>query len=946
MADTTDDDALNVLPLSRLSSSMLGDDVPVPDAVSSGDAAVDTPASSGAAPTAADAMTAGVPPAAAAAKPSTPVVSDLAQLGAIKKAVDSGDPLAIAAATSKSPDLAKLQQLQHLLSPAAATPGGGSPAAAAPPVPMPSAPPASAPGFSPIPALVSDVQSPDGLPPGAPSPSLPGAPVDGSPGAPVGIPAGAGPSPSAPFPPPPGPSSADAISGGTAPGVINTPGLTMSIDGPPRSVGALPPTDEYGQSLGAVAGMTDPQASQWAQNATPQAILEQKRLLDVRQRNQLLHRSAEADAENLRQLKQDQTDFAAANAAAQAKSNRIVADAIKMATTKTDPNRYLSTRSAGRRLLDIALAVAGGLVQARSGPGARNIGMDLVQKEIDKDIDAQKQDIENGNHALGIRQNAVAEEFKRNGNLFEATEKVRLATYEAVTRRLETEQQNFDPRGTSFISYATSINDLRGKAAEHVEKIREQSVKEDLEQRKEAREKATANSSITHQRREEGIAEARLGLDANKQKTDNQVWSPQQLSAINPGQPVPPIAMSNADYGKWLTNQKTGGELQQQAKQESDRQADRDRQFTIGSVTPRLATDKSGRPIAGPDGQPQLEYKPLTNDNGEPWRVADQGEHKVISDKYLAASEVSDIINEILDIRGKVGGESGVFNSDESQRLKVLQNRLTILQKSGTQGMSSDEDMNKLVAAAGAEDVSSFRDKAAGLKEALQRTSTELNKTLRIAKYTGPAISFANPYSAPAAKPTDQDIRDEDLLKKPAGVGDEDAAFKRDVLEEYRRQTIGMSPEERQTFEDLPLTDERLRTANLSYKPSPNGDVLGYDINESDPKRVKSNIELSLGQRQLINDVAARFDPNATIGQQRRIAELGQAARGDDAAADKARKLLEKVSTDAHTGRLRGLAKQALEDAATGSIPDTTAGGGPVTSSAAYETIPPPKGKR
>lgn len=959
MADPTPDDPTGTLPWNWVPSSWR------PDATPAADAAAPTPevdtstAASSAAPSDADAKAAGVTPASKPdepAKKATPVLSDLQKFAAVSKAVASGDPLAIAgAAGGTTPDLAKLQAVQQLV-------GGHPGAPAAPPMigaaPVASAaagaPPATDPMFSPIPPLVGAVQDPSGAgapplpggPPGPPPPPGVGLPPPGSTASGAGMPdavTGAAP---ALAPPPAPPVVPDAISGatpaypGTGPTVANTPGLTFSMEGGPGA-GPLPPTDEYGQPLGKIASLDDAQAKRWAETAAPDELLEQQRLLEVRQRNKAMKDAAEADAKSLASLKQDQADLAKANAASQMKSDRIVADAIAMATKKTDPNRWLSTRTAGQRLRDILLAAAGGLIQARQGPGARNIGMDMVQQEIDRDIDAQKQDIENGKHALGIRQNAVAEEFKRNGNLYEAAEKVRLATYEAALNRMKSEQQNFDPRGTSFLNYGNAIRDLQGKAAEHVEKIRTAAFEEDMKAREAVRKQQETAATIAHQRNEDSVAFGRLGLDRDKQKTENQVWSPQQLAAINPNLPVPPIAMTQKEFGSWLGNQKTGSEMGQQTQQEIDRQNDRVRQFSIGTVTPRLATDKEGKPVLGDNGLPQLQHGPLLNADGKPWLVSDTGEHKALSDKLLAASEVSDMINEILSIRNKVGGESGVFNSDEYQRLKVLQNRLTILQKSGTQGMSSDEDMQKLVAAAGAADVTSFRDKSAGLKEALQRTETEFNKAMRIGNYTGPSIKFPNPYGAPEAGETAQDIRDEDLFKKPAG-GNEAAAFKNDFLAEYRRRTADLSPDERRAFEDHPLTEDEVSNARFSLAPNAGGQHWVEDINEPDNNRVHTNLSLSPQQRAILNDVASKFDPNATVAQQSRIAELEAAARGSDKAGEDARTLLGKLATDGHTKRLRELAKAALQTAATNSIPDSESAPEPGGATPAYETLPPP----
>lgn len=938
-----DDDKLKVLPTSIAPDVVAAAPPPPPPPPTS--------SSAGAAPSAADQA---VADATVAAAPSTPVVSDLAAAPSAAAA-----PAAAGKAADKKPpnDLAKVRAIQDII---AGTAPGAPTAGPAPVVGVPLAaapPPATPPTFNPIPPLVADVQpssapgmvQPGAIGPGLPPPRPSGAPIGGAAQGPL-PPPGAVPDavsavgPQAPqFPPPDAITGATLAAPGTGPTVATTPGLTFGLDGQGPGAGPLPPTDEYGQPLGPVAGMTDEQAAAWAENAKPEQLLEQKRLLDLRKSNTAIRKQAEAEAENLRALRENEANLAKANAAAQAKADRIVNDAMAMAAKKPDPNRYMSTRTAGQRLRDILLAVAGGLLQARQGPGARNIGMDMVQREIDQDIEAQKQEIENGRYAIGVRQNAVAEEFKRNGNLYEAAEKVRLATYAAAINRMQTEQQNFDPRGTSFLNYAASISDMRARAADRVEKIRKESFEEDLKKRKEERDDMTAKATIRHQQNEDAIAAGRFGLERDKHRTENQVWTPQQLAVINPGLPVPPISMTNKEYSAWLSNQKTGSEMSNQAQQQADRQSDRERQFSIGSVKPRVAVDAKGKPVVGDDGLPQVSFAPLVNADGKTFLAANEGQHKTLSAKYLAASEITDILNEVSAIRDRTGGESKVWNSDDYQRLKQLEARLSVLAKSGTEGMSSDEDMRRLVSTLGAEDLTSFRARAAGLEEAKRHTKTELNKALRIANYTGPEIDFPNPYAAPTSKKSGDDIRDEDLLKKPAG-GDPEAAFKRDVLDEYKRRTLNMSPEERKAFDQgTPLNEAKINEAAFSFRPDASGNVPGYDLNEPDAKRVKTNIEISVAQRELLNDVAARFDAGASLAQQRRIADLAVEMRNGGAAGERARELLGKVATSAHTQRLRALASQALSEAASSSMPETPPVM-PADQSPAYETLPPPGG--
>ena len=62
------------------------------------------------------------------------------------------------------------------------------------------------------------------------------------------------------------------------------------------------------------------------------------------------------------------------------------------------------------------------------------------------------------------------------------------------------------------------------------------------------------------------MARARLALEASKAKAEQQTYTPEQLAAISPGIPVPPIPMTLAEHGKWLATQHTGEELKTAAR--------------------------------------------------------------------------------------------------------------------------------------------------------------------------------------------------------------------------------------------------------------------------------------------------------------------------------------------------------------------------------------------
>ncbi len=163
----------------------------------------------------------------------------------------------------------------------------------------------------------------------------------------------------------------------------------------------------------------------------------------------------------------------------------------------------------------------------------------------------------------------------------------------------------------------------------------------------------------------------------------------------------------------------------------------------------------------------------LKNKGDKQYLAPDADSARLTRKKVAAAREVTDMLDQVLAIRDKVGGESAIVNSDEFQKLKLLQSRLVKIEKSGTEGMSSDEDMKKLADAIGAADITSFRARAAGLKEGRDRTVGELNTWLESQNYDGPAITIPSKYGEPVLSPDQAKVKK--LTESETGAVSSDA---------------------------------------------------------------------------------------------------------------------------------------------------------------------------
>lgn len=89
------------------------------------------------------------------------------------------------------------------------------------------------------------------------------------------------------------------------------------------------------------------------------------------------------------------------------KENQDLHNAI--VNQKIDPNRLWNNMSTGNKVLAAISIALGGIGAGLQGHGAQNVALDVIQKEIDRDIDAQVKD-------LGKKQTLYSENLRRLGD--------------------------------------------------------------------------------------------------------------------------------------------------------------------------------------------------------------------------------------------------------------------------------------------------------------------------------------------------------------------------------------------------------------------------------------------------------------------------------------------------------------------------------------------------
>ena len=673
------------------------------------------------------------------------------------------------------------------------------------PAPAVAAPPVEPQPTAPVadPALLATPVATPSAPPGAPPvPPLPAPPLAQAPMVPMA-------------PPPVAPPVTDEIAG--------APGAPPPAP-PPLEAPALPPPghrlEDYNDPALAQQ-MTNLALRDPAEFAVRQAEHNQARDRYVEaRRNEALSRDYDQQIANVRMRQEAERQTLA-------KLADVEASAQKLAETKVDPTGGMST---GQKIAGVLAAIMGGLVQGRTG-AARNAGLDALNETIERGIKTQMAELSAQERGIASKRSALHYELARHGDAFQAAETVRLAGLKHAEQLLLTAQQDFDPRGTAAMQHAALIQQVRAQQQTVASQFAQKNFENSLKLQQAAREQQIADETARrnretalHERQQIGLGYAQLANQADERKLARE---------------------QRAD---------------DKAAERADKEAERDRQFAIGG-TPHLEVGPDGKPVMGPDGKPKVSLDDLRNADGSRWRAASPEEAGKLREKKTAATQLVKLYDRALALRDRVGGESSVGNSDEYQELKAIEKEIILLRKQGTQGMSSDADMENLAEAGGAKDLTSFRAKSAGLLAARARIEDKLNQEFRDARYTGPALTFPAPTTA---KNTAEEDRNQRLIEKG-----------------------------RETFDDVVAREIEKRTG-------------GRPLDMNNPDDVRASQEAFAAAR-------AGYDSDASVQQREDLSALGRKALAGGADAPAARAVLESVAKGAHTSRMRELAQAELD---------------------------------
>lgn len=403
------------------------------------------------------------------------------------------------------------------------------------------------------PPIDSSVPGPAPLPPAAP-------PID--PGF-VGAPAGAPPLPA--MPAPTGVAALPDIAIHTEqPGEFPVPDAVTGAGGSPTFGGAqqaLTPQQQYQQTATTYAthpeqllgrltagGPLDDATQQYLNEMAkrdPQGFAEvQQRLADTKLKALAAeqHRIANADWQ-AQQANLEMRNKAIAEA--QRRGAELDARAQELANTKVDPTGGMST---GQRIAGVLAAVVGGLYQGKTG-SARNPGLDALNEVINRRVAAQQTELAGKREGLSAERSALANEFARSGDLYQAAEVTRMASLKHADDLLATQQQDYAPDGTRGLQIAAMRAGIGAQQAQARQAYEQKTFENSVKLQGAAREQQLADETLRHNRAEESLAWTKEAREGSKAKADNTVLTPAQIRQQFPDFPVTAIPPGGATVG-------------------------------------------------------------------------------------------------------------------------------------------------------------------------------------------------------------------------------------------------------------------------------------------------------------------------------------------------------------------------------------------------------------
>lgn len=498
--------------------------------------------------------------------------------------------------------------------------------------------------------------------------------------------------------------AADAISGaGGTPITPLAPGLGIPqatfeqamAQVPTETKGTPELPDEYlsNQELGAAFASLSPEE-------------QQAKIFDLDERRSDYKRKliAEAEKKNADDAERELLHMRESRA----KADKVLADtdaeAKAEAAKQIDIHRGWGQADTGTKIAGIFSALAGGLVAHKYG--GRNSGLEMIDKLIEQDIEAQKFDRNTKLGELARRRASVVDQRTMAADDYIQATRARLAAHDRVLAEIDTLAQNYDPRGTQAIRWGQ----MRQAVAARREQVMQDARKRTADAYKEQLDFASKELDLKKKQAELAKAQRAAMGGGSGSGSGSAKQSPAEWAALYGDAGRPPRPMDAKEYKEWVA---TGGKVATKASAEAEGEKKR--------------RENSPEWIAG-----ELGAGDLVNEDGTPVLFRTSESAARIAKKRGAVDNAARLIDQLIAARAKYGWSSDLFKSDEWREAKADMGALIIESKNDAElGALSGPDMGLIEQMLGTTDPTETIDPTPGLKRARMNSINGLNTVIR-----------------------------------------------------------------------------------------------------------------------------------------------------------------------------------------------------------------------
>lgn len=416
----------------------------------------------------------------------------------------------------------------------------------------------------------------------------------------------------------------------------------------------------------------------------------------------------------------DHANYLRARDTARANRDSAAAAAQKLANEPLNTETSLSTKLRG-----VLMAIGGGLIQHLNG--GKNVGLDLFDKEIERDVANAKQDRQMKLDALGMSRQAAEQSLSDADADAHDAAAYRAGAWQRMANQIDLEQQNFDPAGTTALRFEVAKREAKARGAKALIDYEEAETKRLEAQGKSTRE--IAQILETHRKNDADIANdkirtrndgtrayadlMRAQTDAAKEKNTTQLLSPAYYANTYKDNPVPPHEMTRKEYAEFVELSAKGPKSQAEIRQSS-------------AVAAKNERENSPENIAG-----ELGAGDLTDNAGKPLLFRDSSAAAKVAKQRAAVDNSTRLLDQLLIARKRYGWTSDLFKSDAWRAAKADIGALTIEVKNADElGALSGPDMGLIEQQLSTNDPTTLQDPSAGWEQARTNLVNGFNSTL------------------------------------------------------------------------------------------------------------------------------------------------------------------------------------------------------------------------